>query len=286
MDQQWPVQVKSYNKDQMVFTRACNAGKQEAWVPWHRIWLLDPCTTFCESFLHVTWWSGWLASLLRGLLEQQGQHQPPWNDQFLCRWRLVAEGIVAAIIYLYLMLNADIWQVISVVHGTLDEVVHWRSFNIFHSWLWSCSWDSAIREEIISETKGFKLRPAWTSPQHASRWHNSPASIYDRAKVNELLEFGATLVYIYIYTPHCGFFSNLHVTCRSGDEIDASCYRTYGFNMENHKGVSKNRGGPPKSSILNHFNKVFHYFHHPFWGTIIFGNTHNISKPLSLAKKM
>ena len=23
-----------------------------------------------------------------------------------------------------------------------------------------------------------------------------------------------------------------------------------------------------------HFNRVFHYFHHPFWGTSIFGNTH------------
>ena len=23
-----------------------------------------------------------------------------------------------------------------------------------------------------------------------------------------------------------------------------------------------------------HFNRVFHYFHHPFWGTMIFGNTH------------
>ena len=31
-------------------------------------------------------------------------------------------------------------------------------------------------------------------------------------------------------------------------------------------------GFPPKSSI---FNRVFHYFHHPFWGyTPIFGNTH------------
>ena len=30
-------------------------------------------------------------------------------------------------------------------------------------------------------------------------------------------------------------------------------------------------GFPPKSSILN---KVFHYFHHAFWGTPIFGNTH------------
>ena len=35
-------------------------------------------------------------------------------------------------------------------------------------------------------------------------------------------------------------------------------------------GVSKNRG-TPKSS---HFNRVFHYLHHPFWGTSIFGNTH------------
>ncbi len=29
-------------------------------------------------------------------------------------------------------------------------------------------------------------------------------------------------------------------------------------------GVSKNRGGTPKSSILT--GRVFHYFHHPFWG--------------------
>ena len=35
-------------------------------------------------------------------------------------------------------------------------------------------------------------------------------------------------------------------------------------------GVSKNNG-IPKSS---HFNRVFHYFHHPFWDTPIFGNTH------------
>ena len=37
-----------------------------------------------------------------------------------------------------------------------------------------------------------------------------------------------------------------------------------------YKGVSKNRG-TPKSS---HFNRVFHYFHHPFWDTTIFGNTY------------
>ena len=30
-------------------------------------------------------------------------------------------------------------------------------------------------------------------------------------------------------------------------------------------------GFPPKSSI---FNRVFHDFHHPFWGTTIFGNTY------------
>ena len=39
-------------------------------------------------------------------------------------------------------------------------------------------------------------------------------------------------------------------------------------------GVSKN-SGTPKSSILI---GVFHYFHHPFWGTPIFGNTHIVQK--------
>ena len=34
-------------------------------------------------------------------------------------------------------------------------------------------------------------------------------------------------------------------------------------------GVSKNRGGPPKSSILIGFSLI----NHPFWGTTIFGNT-------------
>ena len=37
-----------------------------------------------------------------------------------------------------------------------------------------------------------------------------------------------------------------------------------------HLGVSKNRGGPPKSSILIGFSII----NHLFWGTPIFGNTH------------
>ena len=37
-----------------------------------------------------------------------------------------------------------------------------------------------------------------------------------------------------------------------------------------YMGVSKNRGGPPKSSILIGFSII----NHPFWGTPIFGNTH------------
>ena len=36
-------------------------------------------------------------------------------------------------------------------------------------------------------------------------------------------------------------------------------------------GVGKNSGFSPQ---IIHFNRVFHYFHHPFWGTPIFGNTH------------
>ena len=40
----------------------------------------------------------------------------------------------------------------------------------------------------------------------------------------------------------------------------------------------KNRG-TPKSS---HSNRVFHYFHHPFWATPIFGNTPNSRQHLSI----
>ena len=39
-----------------------------------------------------------------------------------------------------------------------------------------------------------------------------------------------------------------------------------------HMGVSKNKG-TPKSSILIGFSII----NHPFWGTIIFGNTHIVS---------
>ena len=49
-----------------------------------------------------------------------------------------------------------------------------------------------------------------------------------------------------------------------------------------HMGVSKNRGGPPKLSILIGFSII----NHPFWGTPIFGNTHihlqMVDLPLSL----
>ena len=41
-------------------------------------------------------------------------------------------------------------------------------------------------------------------------------------------------------------------------------------------GVSKNNGIPK----IIHFNRVFHYFHHPFWGTLIFGNTHYLNVEL------
>ena len=35
--------------------------------------------------------------------------------------------------------------------------------------------------------------------------------------------------------------------------------------------VSENSGFYPQ---IIHFNRVFHYFDHPFWGSPIFGNTH------------
>ena len=36
--------------------------------------------------------------------------------------------------------------------------------------------------------------------------------------------------------------------------------------------VSENSGFSPQIKTFK--NRVFHYFHHPFWGTTIFGNTH------------
>ena len=38
-----------------------------------------------------------------------------------------------------------------------------------------------------------------------------------------------------------------------------------------HMDVSKNRGVSPQ--IIPFVHRVFHYFHHPFWDTPIFGNT-------------
>ena len=37
--------------------------------------------------------------------------------------------------------------------------------------------------------------------------------------------------------------------------------------------VSKNSGKTPQ---IIHFDRVFQYFHHPSWGTSIFGNTHTV----------
>ena len=64
-----------------------------------------------------------------------------------------------------------------------------------------------------------------------------------------------------------------------GVVLQVPAVRFWGFlkppspNNQKNIDVSEN-SGTPKSSILNHFNRVFHYFHHPFWGTPIFGNTH------------
>ena len=41
--------------------------------------------------------------------------------------------------------------------------------------------------------------------------------------------------------------------------------------VHHHLGGSKKYGKPPQ---IIRFNRVFHYCHHPFWATPIFGNTH------------
>ena len=44
------------------------------------------------------------------------------------------------------------------------------------------------------------------------------------------------------------------------------------FTTKRNMGVSKNNG-TPKSPNHQFVHRVFHYIHHPFWGTIIFGST-------------
>ena len=45
--------------------------------------------------------------------------------------------------------------------------------------------------------------------------------------------------------------------------------------LQNHMDVSENSGVSPQIPQIIHFNRVFHYFHHPSWGpTPIFGNIH------------
>ena len=49
--------------------------------------------------------------------------------------------------------------------------------------------------------------------------------------------------------------------------------------LSGYMDVSENSGFSPQ---IIHFNRVFHYFHHPFWGpTPIFGNTHIVVHPLN-----
>ena len=57
------VQVKSFDENQMVFTRACNAGKGDAWVPWipEGGWLLLLQSGGTPAFPLVSCWGtlGW-----------------------------------------------------------------------------------------------------------------------------------------------------------------------------------------------------------------------------------
>ena len=55
-----------------------------------------------------------------------------------------------------------------------------------------------------------------------------------------------------------------------------------GMHKDHHTEFSENSGFSPQ---IIHFNRVFHYFHHPFWGIPIFGNSHTFTKysPFQLA---
>ena len=81
------------------------------------------------------------------------------------------------------------------------------------------------------------------------------------AKVHCILR-GATLGLEWA-TCHHALDRSLRLTAPSNSFFD--------FSLGIYGGFQKIVGFPPKSS---HFNRVFHYFHHPFWGY------HHLRKPL------
>ena len=52
---------------------------------------------------------------------------------------------------------------------------------------------------------------------------------------------------------------------------DTAYQEALNHSMYIYMDVSLNGGFSPQ---IIHFNRVFHYFHHPYWGTTILGNTH------------
>ena len=77
---------------------------------------------------------------------------------------------------------------------------------------------------------------------------------------------GATSSMVFLFSPV------LIGCCSTGGEK----FLLDGKNPTKNKWVfPKIAGFPPKSS---HFNRVFHYFHHPFWGILIFGNTQMVGR--------
>ena len=98
-------------------------------------------------------------------------------------------------------------------------------------------------------------------------------------------------VFKYAFVFNNGVFRWIPVVCFSGMPV-VSHFWLYDYCLkeqeEKHKevatectqlkasyssiwGVPKIVGFPPQ---IIHFDRVFHYFHHPFWGTPIFGNPH------------
>ena len=74
--------------------------------------------------------------------------------------------------------------------------------------------------------------------------------------------------------------SRLGIFCGLGDRrgcstqlrAGISCVSCWLQSLNLPRDFFQNGGFSPKKHPLK--NRVFHYFHHPFWGTPIFGNTH------------
>ena len=117
-----------------------------------------------------------------------------------------------------------------------------------------------------------------------SLWVNMFASAFTYMYIIYIYMFTIHLLFLWfrnkvwtVYSSQKWYVNIFHFGWKVSQETDWSTqvfcsFMVVGWQKEyEDMDVSENSGLSPQ---IIHFNRVFHYFNHPFWGTPIFGNTH------------